>query len=83
MKALKFNRFSFLEIEGLTIRCKRCGAGHIVKIEGEHFSANRCPSCGVPYGELAQNVFYRLQESYKAMLAAKDYIDVEFDVIEQ
>jgi Zn finger protein HypA/HybF involved in hydrogenase expression len=81
MTALKLNRFSLSEIETATIRCKQCGSGHIVKIDSAHFNVRECPSCGSPYGELAYNVFYRLQESHKAMITAKEYIDVEFDIV--
>jgi Zn finger protein HypA/HybF involved in hydrogenase expression len=83
MTALKLNRFSLSEIETATIRCKQCGSGHVVKIDSEHFNIGQCPTCGSPYGELAQDILYNFRESRKAMTRAKEYIDVEFDIIEQ
>jgi Zn finger protein HypA/HybF involved in hydrogenase expression len=71
------------EIETVTIRCKQCGSGHIVKVDSEHFNIGRCPSCGNPYGELAQDALYSLRKSREAMTKAKDYIDMEFDIIEK
>ena len=83
MTALKLNRFSLSEIENITIRCKKCGAGHIVTINSERLGIEQCPSCGIPYGELAENVFYRFQKAYQAMEEAGKHIDIEFDIIEK
>jgi Zn finger protein HypA/HybF involved in hydrogenase expression len=83
MTALKLNRFSLTEIERVTIRCRKCGAGHIVSIDGEQFNAEKCPSCGAPYGGLARDVYLCLEEAHKAMGRAKEFIDIEFDIIEK
>jgi hypothetical protein len=79
MTALKINRFSLSEIENVTIRCKLCGAGHVVKIDGDRFGAVKCPSCGVPYGELAHNIFEALREAHNGLGHAGDF-DIEFDI---
>jgi transposase-like protein len=82
MTALKINRFSLSEIDSVTIRCKRCGAGHIVKINGEKFAGYNCPSCGVAFGELVRSIYEALREAHKGLTLAGDF-DVEFDIEEK
>jgi hypothetical protein len=82
MTALKINRFSLSEIESATIRCKRCGAGHIVRIDSKSFGAGKCPSCGTAFGELARNIFEALCEARGGLGMTGDF-DVEFDIEEK
>ncbi|MDR1021034.1 MAG: hypothetical protein LBL73_09775 [Synergistaceae bacterium] len=83
MTALKLNRFSLTEIEDITIRCKKCGAGHIVRIDGERFGAGKCPSCGMPYGELAQQAFESLRAAREAQEMGREHFAFEFDIAEK
>ena len=83
MTAMKINRFSLSEIEDMTIRCKKCGAGHIVKLDSERFDVRKCPSCGEPYGTLATDVFELLQQARGGMRLAGESFDIEFDIEEK
>jgi Zn finger protein HypA/HybF involved in hydrogenase expression len=83
MTALKFNRFSLSELNKVNIRCRKCGAGHMVNMDSDRLSVNRCPSCGEPYGNIVEDVFYRLQDAHKAMSVASKIVDIEFDIPEE
>jgi hypothetical protein len=83
MTALKIHRFTLAEIECVTIRCRRCGAGQIVKVDSERFGCHACPSCGAPYGQLAKDVFELFQQTYEASRIAGESFDIEFDIVEK
>jgi Zn finger protein HypA/HybF involved in hydrogenase expression len=82
MTAMKINRFNLLELDGVTLRCKKCGAGHIVKMDAGHLNVSRCPSCGSAYGALAEEGYYRLREAYNAMKEVSNSVGMEFDIPE-
>ncbi|MDR1020493.1 MAG: hypothetical protein LBL73_07030 [Synergistaceae bacterium] len=83
MTALRINRFRLSEIDAVTIRCKRCGAGHIVRIDGERFGAGKCPSCGMPYGEPARQAFESLRKAREAQRLGREHFAFEFDIAEK
>ena len=83
MTAMRINRFSLSEISDVTIRCNKCGAGHIIKIDSERFSVDKCPSCGVPYGALATDMFELLQQTWGGLRIASESFDIEFDIVEK
>jgi Zn finger protein HypA/HybF involved in hydrogenase expression len=83
MTALKINRFGLSEIENVTVRCKRCGAGHIIKMDSDQFGAVKCPSCGAPYGELAQQAFEGLRTACGAQSLGREHFGLEFDIVEE
>jgi Zn finger protein HypA/HybF involved in hydrogenase expression len=83
MTALKINRFSLSEIKNVTIRCKTCGiGGSLVSLDSERFGGTKCPSCGAPFGELANNAFEALQSASGAVRLGSEHFDIEFDIEE-
>ena len=65
MTALKINRFNLNEINEVAIRCKKCGAGHIAKLDGVHFSAAAAyPSCLTPIGEILEQAFEHIKYNH-------------------
>jgi Zn finger protein HypA/HybF involved in hydrogenase expression len=82
MTAIKLNRFSFDEIENVTIRCRKCGGAVVVKIDNDPFITD-CPSCGQSFGRQAQKAMCFLRIAYGEMQAARESIDIEFDIIEK
>ena len=83
MTSLKINRFSLSEIESVTIRCKKCGAGHIVKLDSAYFGGGACPSCGKPFGELSAKAFEHIQKASYASHTGEENFDIEFDIVEE
>ena len=83
MTALKINRFSLSEIEDVTIRCKKCDAGHIVKIDSEQFRASKCPSCGLSFGEISFQAFEHIQNASYASRMGSEHFDIEFNIVEK
>ena len=83
MTALKINRFSLSEIESVTIRCKKCGAGHIVKLDGEYYGSGVCPSCAMPFGEIAMKTFGHIQKASHESRAGNERFEIEFDIEEK
>jgi phage FluMu protein Com len=82
MTAVKINRFSLSEIENVTIRCKRCGAGYIVRIDSNAFEPGKCPSCGITFGRLSKDIFEALRQARGGVGLAGDF-DVEFDIVDK
>ena len=83
MTALKINRFSLSEIGDVTIRCKKCGAGHIVKLDSAYFGGGACPSCGKPFGELAAKAFEHIQKALNTSHMGEENFDIEFDIVDE
>jgi Zn finger protein HypA/HybF involved in hydrogenase expression len=82
MTALKINRFSLTEIETVTFRCKRCGAGNVMKLDRDAFRAGICPSCGREFGKISEDIFRSLREAVFGLSMAEDF-DIEFDIEEE
>ena len=83
MTALKINRFSLNEINEVTIRCKKCGAGHIAKLDGVYFSAAACPSCLIPFGEVLEQAFEHIKNASQISRIENTHFDIEFDIVEK
>ena len=82
MTAMKINRFSLSEIENVTIRCKKCGSAHILRLDSARFGADVCPSCGITFGKLSQDILTALSDARGGLGLAGDF-DVEFDIAEK
>ena len=82
MTTLKINRFDLTEIERVTIRCKRCGAGAIINLDNSHFVGGLCPSCCAPFGELSAKAFEFFQKACHTARREDALFRMEFDVTE-
>jgi Zn finger protein HypA/HybF involved in hydrogenase expression len=82
MTTLRINRFSLSEIETVTVRCKQCGAGHILKLDRDAFRAGVCPSCGKEFGKISHDIFHSLREAAFGLSATGDF-DIEFDILDK
>ena len=83
MTALKINRFNLAEIDTITVRCKQCGAGNILKLAGGHLEAYFCSSCRNAYKNLACGILASLKEAYELNNSGERSFDIEFDILEK